>query len=39
VHVLCTVETRDRAHIREIQHRLADNGVELSNGETALTMR
>jgi len=29
VHVLCTVETRDRAHIGEIQQRLADNGVEL----------
>jgi len=39
VHVLCTVETRDRAHIREIQHRLAENGVELSNGEGAPAMR
>jgi threonine dehydratase len=29
VHVLCTVETRDRAHIAEIQERLAQNGVEL----------
>jgi len=29
VHVLCTVETRDRAHIAEIQRRLAENGVEL----------
>jgi threonine dehydratase len=29
VHVLCTVETRDRAHIAEIQLRLAQNGVEL----------
>ena len=29
VHVLCTVETRDRAHIAEIQKSLADNGVEL----------
>ena len=29
VHVLCTVETRDRAHIAGIQQRLADNGVEL----------
>jgi threonine dehydratase len=29
VHVLCTVETRDRAHIAEIQQRLAQNGVEL----------
>jgi len=32
VHVLCTVETRDRAHIGEIQQRLADNGVELVHG-------
>jgi threonine dehydratase len=30
VHVLCTVETRDRAHIAEIQQRLAESGVELS---------
>ncbi len=29
VHVLCTVETRDRAHIGEIQQRLTENGVEL----------
>ena len=29
VRVLCTVETRDRAHIAEIQQRLAENGVEL----------
>ena len=28
VHVLCTVETRDRAHIAELQARLAENGVE-----------
>lgn len=33
VHVLCTVETRDRAHIAEIQQRLAENGVELFNRE------
>jgi threonine dehydratase len=33
VHVLCTVETRDRAHIAEIQQRLAENNVELFNGE------
>jgi threonine dehydratase len=33
VHVLCTVETRDRAHIAEIQQRLAENNVELVNGE------
>jgi threonine dehydratase len=32
VHVLCTVETRDRAHIAEIQARLAQNGVELVSG-------
>jgi threonine dehydratase len=38
VHVLCTVETRDRTHISEIQQRLADHGVELSNGESALAM-
>jgi threonine dehydratase len=28
VHVLCTVETRDRDHITEIQSCLAENGVE-----------
>ncbi|MEP6670613.1 MAG: threonine ammonia-lyase [Chthoniobacter sp.] len=33
VHVLCTVETRDREHIAEVQQRLAQNGVELSRGE------
>jgi threonine dehydratase len=33
VHVLCTVETRDRAHITEIQQRLAENGVELFSDE------
>jgi len=33
VHVLCTVETRDRAHIAEIQKRLAENGVELFSEE------
>jgi hypothetical protein len=32
-HVLCTVETRDRADIAEIQKRLAENGVELFNGK------
>jgi threonine dehydratase len=32
VHVLCTVETRDRAHIDQIQKSLAENGVELFNG-------
>jgi threonine dehydratase len=31
VHVLCTVETRDRAHIAEIQQQLTRNGVELFN--------
>jgi threonine dehydratase len=30
VHVLCTVETRDRAHIAEIQKSLVENGVELA---------
>jgi threonine dehydratase len=34
VHVLCTVETRDRAHIVEIQERLAQNGVELCSRST-----
>jgi threonine dehydratase len=33
VHVLCTVETRDRAHIAEIQKQLAKNHVELFNVE------
>jgi threonine dehydratase len=33
VHVLCTVETRDRAHIAELQQRLAENGVELGSME------
>lgn len=28
VHVLCTVETRDRGHIKEIQRALAAHGVE-----------
>jgi threonine dehydratase len=28
VHVLCTVETRDRGHIKEIQKALAEHGVE-----------
>lgn len=32
VHVLCTVETRDREHIAEVQERLARNGVELCRG-------
>ena len=35
VHVLCTVETRDRSHITEIQQRLAENGVELSGAMSA----
>ncbi len=39
VHVLCTVETRDRAHITEIQQRLAENGVELFNGEPSAALR
>lgn len=37
VHVLCTVETRDRAHITEIQQRLAENGVELFEGRSPLS--
>jgi len=36
VHVLCTVETRDRAHIAEIQKSLVENGVELVDGESLL---
>jgi threonine dehydratase len=36
VHVLCTVETRDRAHIADIQQRLVENGVELFSGEPPL---
>jgi threonine dehydratase len=33
VHVLCTVETRDRAHITEVKLKLEENGVELINQE------
>jgi threonine dehydratase len=33
VHVLCTVETRDREHIAEVQQRLARNGVELCGAD------
>ncbi|HEY3899791.1 MAG TPA: threonine ammonia-lyase [Chthoniobacter sp.] len=29
VHVLCTIETRDREHIAEVEQRLAANGVEI----------
>jgi threonine dehydratase len=36
VHVLCTVETRDRAHIAEINQRLAENGVELFSKKRVL---
>ncbi|HSY19222.1 MAG TPA: threonine ammonia-lyase [Candidatus Acidoferrales bacterium] len=32
VHVLCTVETRDREHIGLLNQRLAENGVELWAG-------
>jgi threonine dehydratase len=35
VHVLCTVETRDLSHIAELQERLAENGVEIFNGESS----
>ncbi len=36
VHVLCTVETRDRAHIVEIQKQLVEHGMQLvaPNGRT-----
>jgi threonine dehydratase len=37
VHALCTVETRDRAHIVEVQQRLAENDVELFKGEPLCT--
>lgn len=30
VHVLCTVETRDRNHIKEVQQRLTESGVEIA---------
>jgi len=33
VHVLCTVETRDREHIAEINRMLKDEGVRLANDE------
>jgi threonine dehydratase len=36
VHVLCTVETRDREHILQIQKSLIENGVELFEGEMPL---
>jgi threonine dehydratase len=36
VHVLCTVETRDREHIAEIQKRLAEENVELFHGQSAV---
>jgi threonine dehydratase len=39
VHVLCTVETRDRAHIVEIQQRLAENGVEVFREERQVIPR
>jgi threonine dehydratase len=39
VHVLCTVESRDRAHISEIKQRLVENGVELFNRESPLRTR
>jgi threonine dehydratase len=35
VQVLCTVETRDRDHVAEIQQRLAENGVELAGKDGA----
>lgn len=36
VHVLCTVETRDRGHIAEVQTKLAEAGVELAGAERPL---
>jgi threonine dehydratase len=36
VHVLCTVETRDREHIGEIQKRLAEHHVELVNRDRSV---
>ncbi len=39
VHVLCTIETRDRAHIAEIQRRLVENGVELFSDERSAVGR
>ncbi|TDU64278.1 threonine dehydratase [Prosthecobacter fusiformis] len=36
VHVLCTIETRDRAHIAEVQQRLADNGVEIAQADRSI---
>lgn len=35
VHVLCTVETRDRQHIREINQSLAEAGVRLAGTSLA----
>jgi threonine dehydratase len=36
VHVLCTLETRDRAHVDEIQRRLAENNLEFFNEERSV---
>jgi threonine dehydratase len=30
-HVICTIETRDRAHVREVLQRLRKNGIKVSN--------
>lgn len=37
VHVLCTLETRDRAHIAEIEASLAANGVEVVKPQSAFS--
>ena len=37
VHVLCTVEARDRSHIAEIRQRLAENNVELVSTEKSVS--
>jgi threonine dehydratase len=33
VHVVCTVETRDRAHLAELRHRLQEQGVKTYDGK------
>ncbi len=38
VHVLCTVETRDREHIVELQKCLAEAGVEIARRERPFAM-
>ena len=36
VHVLCTIETRDRAHIVEIEQQLRNAGVQLTTSHAGL---